>query len=626
MMSSREMIEKATPLFAVALVGCGSPQGPVKAQKNVERGIVSGTVKVREVAVPGAVVLVGDPGDPARNHVTRTDSDGGFSVSVDAGKWFVTATAVQGIAYREATFVTDTGLDVPIVLRNDEVTPARNVSEGVQDWSAVYRTPDGEPVRNSLVLLEPLLVSGVRYATYTDDGGRVETRAPQQLHRFTLESKTYYAVSQYGGASYEKTWEVDAYPLESYRAQPPKSVIEDIRSVRVPLLGSHGDLPLDDLSPFDERFAQAKVVGVGEATHGSSEFLRMRHRLIRYLVEKHNYRVIAIEAAWGGVQLLDNYLQTGVVDVQELRRLLTGVGFWIWDTYEVLELLKWIGEYNRDRPVDDRVRLVGVDFQIMKPQFDALRVLASDCLRQPNRLLEKISAYNASAKEFFGLDEKARENAARALRSARDELQELDGTCSRAQVTLMSIGLDALQKGQEFYTKGNFEVLLDRDATMAEFTVRALEGMGGKAIVWAHNDHIATKEHALGSMLRAKLASEYLAVGQLFGKGGFRAYGQELGAEESVRAHVVGAAAPPYLEAAFPDSVGSRPYIVDLKKLGDEARKFFSVPRLYRQIGHTYSRQTTRTLVELPRAFDLIVMHPVVGPSAATVGGLRPAP
>src|ERR1700730_1056267 len=81
--------------------------------------------------------------------------------------------------------------------------------------------------------------------------------------------------------------------------------------------------PLVDLEWLDEAIGDARVVAIGESAHGNREFYQLRHRLLRYLVERHGFDAYALESGFvegwrvnewvhGGLDELDRILANGI--------------------------------------------------------------------------------------------------------------------------------------------------------------------------------------------------------------------------------------------------------------------------------------------------------------------------
>lgn len=72
-----------------------------------------------------------------------------------------------------------------------------------------------------------------------------------------------------------------------------------------------------DLRPLADALADRTVVGLGEATHGTREFFRLKHRLIRFLVEEHGFRAVALESNFLVALALDDYVTRSEGDPRE---------------------------------------------------------------------------------------------------------------------------------------------------------------------------------------------------------------------------------------------------------------------------------------------------------------------
>jgi erythromycin esterase-like protein len=126
--------------------------------------------------------------------------------------------------------------------------------------------------------------------------------------------------------------------------------------------------PLDDLSRFKPMIDDARVVGLGEGTHGSHEHFRAKHRLFEFLVREKGFTVLAMEANVPEASAIDEFIKGDdrAPDAPNVESLIRGMGFWIWNTEEVRDLVVWMRSYNRnyrDAPGFQRLRFAGVDMQ-----------------------------------------------------------------------------------------------------------------------------------------------------------------------------------------------------------------------------------------------------------------------
>ena len=127
-------------------------------------------------------------------------------------------------------------------------------------------------------------------------------------------------------------------------------IAERVTSLRLDL-----DAPFDDLDPLTDRVRDAKVVALGSAVRQSHELSTLTHRVMRFLIEQHGFRSLALEGDEAASINLDTYVRTGEGD--PLAILAGARPFWRFA--EILEAVRWIRARNERNP-SDRVRVVHV--------------------------------------------------------------------------------------------------------------------------------------------------------------------------------------------------------------------------------------------------------------------------
>ncbi|MEU3162340.1 erythromycin esterase family protein [Streptomyces griseoincarnatus] len=292
----------------------------------------------------------------------------------------------------------------------------------------------------------------------------------------------------------------------------------------LPLSGLTAVVSTAGLQPLKSVLDGVRIVGLGEATHGTSEFFQLKHRLLEFLVEEMGFSVLAMEASASAGPAVDAYVRQGVGDA---AGVLAGLGFWTWRTREVLGVIEWMREYNRGRPEDQKVRFVGIDPQQCAGSLAVLgsflRKVAPDreaSLLSPLRVLAM--AYPGShpdpqrrlvhdAEELLGFLREYGPGAADALRHARILVQAADLVTRSGQ-----------------HTDPEQTVFAARDRYMAEAVGELLNDPSTKIALWAHNGHITKSRHggtvpAMGQHLHTRFGDAYYALGLLFGSGSFRA-------------------------------------------------------------------------------------------------------
>ena len=126
----------------------------------------------------------------------------------------------------------------------------------------------------------------------------------------------------------------------------------------VPLATADPAAGLDDLASLDQLVGSASVVALGEATPGTREFLHLKHRLTRRLVEHLGFTMLAIDAPTSETTELNAYVQGGSGD---LPRLLSSLYAWHLNTQEFADFIGWLRAWNATVANDRRVSLIGLD-------------------------------------------------------------------------------------------------------------------------------------------------------------------------------------------------------------------------------------------------------------------------
>ncbi len=115
-----------------------------------------------------------------------------------------------------------------------------------------------------------------------------------------------------------------------------------------------------DLQPLLQRIGDARVVLLGEATHGTSEFYRMRERISRELIEKKGFSFVAIEGDWPDAARIDHYVRHRKVPPSEWTAF-ARFPKWMWRNQEVREFVDWLHTRNSRVEPSDRAAFHGLD-------------------------------------------------------------------------------------------------------------------------------------------------------------------------------------------------------------------------------------------------------------------------
>ena len=141
-------------------------------------------------------------------------------------------------------------------------------------------------------------------------------------------------------------------------APPPQAVIDWVRANAIPLKTVEAGNGFEDMRPLGKTIGDARIVALGEATHGTREFFQLKHRMVEYLATELGFSVFAIEANMPEAYRVNDFIENGTGDP---KKLLKGMYFWTWDTQEVLDMILWMRKFNQSGR--GHIRFAGFDMQ-----------------------------------------------------------------------------------------------------------------------------------------------------------------------------------------------------------------------------------------------------------------------
>ena len=272
----------------------------------------------------------------------------------------------------------------------------------------------------------------------------------------------------------------------------------EIRSLSRPLRDDR------DLDGLVDRFGAARLVAIGEASHGTHEYYAWRARLSRRLIEERGFTWIGVEGDWPDCWRINRWVR-GTAD-QDLgaRGLLDGFArwpTWMWANEEVADFLTWLREWNVDRPPESRVGFYGLDVYSL---WDSLRRIIEWLeANAPDAVAAALQAWRC----FVPYDEDPHEYAW----STRlvPESCEPDVAALLAQVRRRAVAapvddedaFDAWQNAEvaadaeRYYrimVRADRESWNIRDRHMVDTVERLARHLGpaSRGLVWEHNTHV----------------------------------------------------------------------------------------------------------------------------------------
>jgi protein-L-isoaspartate(D-aspartate) O-methyltransferase len=293
---------------------------------------------------------------------------------------------------------------------------------------------------------------------------------------------------------------------------------------------------LDELARFAERFAEKRVVLLGEATHGTAEFYDARAAMTEMLVAKHGFNIVAVEADWPDTRVYDAYVR-GLPRPKLPKTAFTRFPTWIWRNDQVAAFLDRLQAINK-RIGDPKnkcgfygldVYSLGASIEAVLTYLDAVDPEAGRVARERYGCLtpwraEPVRYGRMSLSRGYAVCEKPVIDALTDLLRKRLKYLHRDGEAFFNAEQNARIVAAAEQYYRVMYYGDAVSWNL-RDQHMFETLERLLahRGPDSKAVVWAHNSHVGNAEftemgqvrgeHNIGQLSRSRFGEDAALIG-----------------------------------------------------------------------------------------------------------------
>jgi erythromycin esterase-like protein len=317
------------------------------------------------------------------------------------------------------------------------------------------------------------------------------------------------------------------------------SLAATIRDAARPVTGAR-----DDYTPLLELIGDARVVLLGEASHGTHEFYRERARITRRLIEEKDFSAVAVEADWPDAYRVNRWVRCVGEDRDALGALGDFQRFprWMWRNRDVLEFVQWLRQHNESLPPGRRVGFYGLDlyslFSSIEAVIEFLEQVDPEAARRARYRYGCFEDYGEDSQAYgyaaeFGLSRSCEDQAVQQLlelqRRAADIAQR-DGKIPQDEFFYAEQNARLVKNAEEYYRsmfRGRISSWNLRDSHMAE-TLEALlahfdRKLGrSKVVVWEHNSHIGDAratamgdagEWNVGQLSRERLGEDAVLVG-----------------------------------------------------------------------------------------------------------------
>jgi protein-L-isoaspartate(D-aspartate) O-methyltransferase len=535
-----------------------------------------------------------------------------------------TVERIEPLAQKAASAIADVGYHNVFVMHGD----------GTRGWArhapydAIIVAAGGPDVPASLK--EQLRVSG-RLVMPVGKDPKV-----QELVRITRTSETEYVSEDLADVRFvplvgEEGWESEAFTRKrAPRALAPtrRAPTEDAALAQAIRKEAHAfdDIATADLEPLLERIGDARIVLLGEATHGTSEFYTLRDRISRALIARKGFNFVAVEADWPDAARINHYVRRVQHEPPEwiaFARFPT----WMWRNKEFRTFVDWLHDHNKDLPHKSRIAFHGLDLYSLNTSIravlDYLDSVDSDTARVARVRYGCLTPWQSDPATYgraalTGHYRSCERDVMRMLEDLlrkRSEYEPQDGECydDAMQNARLITNAERYYRIMYYGSRASWNL---RDQHMFD-TLESLllrHGPDSKAIVWAHNSHIgdaaatemsARGEHNIGQLCRER----YGAAAYLVGFGTDRG---TVAAASDWDAPMEILTVRPSREGSYErlcHETGTPGFFLGLGRGASRpVRDGLAKPRLERAIGVIYKPETELAShyfqAELPRQFD----------------------
>jgi erythromycin esterase len=259
------------------------------------------------------------------------------------------------------------------------------------------------------------------------------------------------------------------------------------------------------LSPLWERIGDARIVMLGEASHGTHEYYTWRSYITKKLIQEKGFQFIAVEGDWPDCyrvnRFIKNYPDSGRTahDVlYQFNRWPT----WMWANWEIVALTEWLCNHNKFLGEEEKIGFYGLDvyslWESMEAIMDYLKRVDPGAMKIAEEAFRCFEPYREEEGQGYArasqlVPELCENEVLDLLQTIRRKMPEYnsdrENALSAEQNALVAVNAEKYYRAM---VKGGPHSWNVRDRHMAETLDRLLKfhGPGSKAIVWEHNTHI----------------------------------------------------------------------------------------------------------------------------------------
>ncbi|ONI38922.1 erythromycin esterase [Candidatus Epulonipiscium fishelsonii] len=255
--------------------------------------------------------------------------------------------------------------------------------------------------------------------------------------------------------------------------------------------------------------ADAKIIALGEATHGNAEFQELKLDVFKQMVEKYDTKAFALESDYGGGEIVNQYIHGGDATLSEALEALV---FRIYQTEEMAELILYMKEYNETAAEGEDLRFYGFDMQSYKYCVVLLSEACKEIGVDATALQKLMNGENWNPE--YNVDARIE-----IINQVKNELETKENSEKAIQLA------DILLQHLDLQLATSLDSGMVRDKYMAEnikWILQQEQQKGNNNIfISAHNNHVRKKKTLgciMGELLSKEFGNGYYVIGTDFYK------------------------------------------------------------------------------------------------------------
>jgi erythromycin esterase len=291
-----------------------------------------------------------------------------------------------------------------------------------------------------------------------------------------------------------------------------------------------------DLNILVDKIGEARIVMLGEASHGTHEYYTWRSHITRKLIEKKGFNFIAVEGDWPDCYKINRYIkgkQGAGNSAVEVLKTFDRWPTWMWANWEIAALAEWLANYNKSLHYDQKVGFYGLDVYSLWDSLFAVREYLQkvdpQALQKAEEAFQCFEPYRKDEGTSYAYATKlvpdlCQDEVVDLLREIQKKLPQYDSdeemVFSTEQNALIAVNAEKYYRAMINGGPHSWNV---RDSHMEESLDRLLNfhGPDSKAIVWEHNTHIGDSRatdmtdegmYNIGELVRSRYAQDEVAL------------------------------------------------------------------------------------------------------------------